>query len=115
MYQLLNVPNLISIFLSLVGLSKESIIYILDLLQHFMRNLFFTVSSSMPNPKAGAPPLVDYPQLLMEAMSSIHNLRTRHAGVTRGPLEMGVQYNEIILIYSRFRLIVPPVDSGSHE
>jgi hypothetical protein len=49
--------------------------------------------SPTPNPQAGGPPLVGCPRLLiryirsystyLEAVSSIHNLRTRHAVVTR--------------------------------
>jgi hypothetical protein len=50
----------------------------------------------MPNPKAEGPPFVGCPQLLipyiytyppyLEAVSSIYNLRRRHAVVTRDPL-----------------------------
>jgi hypothetical protein len=56
------------------------------------------VGSSTPNPQAGGPLLVGSPRLLMqyiyiyppylEAVSSIRNLRTRHAVVTRDPLNM---------------------------
>jgi hypothetical protein len=52
----------------------------------------------MPSPQAEGPPLVGCPQLLiqyirsytpyLEAISSIRNLRTRHALVTRDPLNM---------------------------
>jgi hypothetical protein len=52
----------------------------------------------MPNPLAGGPPLVGCPRLLiqyirsyapyLEAISSIRNLRVRHAVVTRDPLNM---------------------------
>jgi hypothetical protein len=52
----------------------------------------------MPNPKAGGPPLVGCPRLFiqyirsyptcLEAVSSIRNLRTRHAVVTRDPPNM---------------------------
>jgi hypothetical protein len=52
-----------------------------------------------PHPQAGGPPLVGCPSLLiqyihsyplyLEAVSSIHNLRTRHAMVTRDPPNMG--------------------------
>jgi hypothetical protein len=51
-----------------------------------------------PKPQAGWPPLVGCPQLLiqyirsyppyLEAVSSIHNLRTHHAVVTRDPPNM---------------------------
>jgi hypothetical protein len=54
------------------------------------------VVSPSPNPQAGGPPLVGCPRLLiqyicsfppyLEAFSSICNLRTRHAVVTRDPL-----------------------------
>jgi hypothetical protein len=53
-----------------------------------------------PNPQAEGPPLVGCQRLLiqyirsytpyLEAFSSIHNLRTRSAVVTRGPLNMGL-------------------------
>jgi hypothetical protein len=53
----------------------------------------------MPNPQAGGPPIVGSPQLLiqyihsyppkLEGVSSICNLRTRHAMVTRDPPNMG--------------------------
>jgi hypothetical protein len=56
------------------------------------------VVSPPPNPQAGGPPLVGYLRLLiqyiggclpyLEAVSSIRNLRTRHAVVTRDPLNM---------------------------
>jgi hypothetical protein len=55
----------------------------------------------MPNPQAGGPPLVGCPLLLiqyicsyppyMEAVSSIRNLSTRHAVVTRDPPNMEQQ------------------------
>jgi hypothetical protein len=64
------------------------------------RNVFiflrWGVVSPPPNPQAGWPPLVGCPRLLiqyirsyppyLEAFSSIRNLRTRHAVVTRDPL-----------------------------
>jgi hypothetical protein len=56
------------------------------------------VVSSPPNPQAGGPPPVGCPRLLiqyirsyppyMEAVSSIRNLRTRHAVVTADQLNM---------------------------
>jgi hypothetical protein len=52
-----------------------------------------------PNPQAGGPPTIGCPRLLiqyipsyppyLEAVSSIHNPRTRHAVVTVDPLNMG--------------------------
>jgi hypothetical protein len=52
----------------------------------------------MPDLQAGGPPLVGCPRLLnqyiysyppyLEAVSSIHNLRMRHAVVTRDPPNM---------------------------
>jgi hypothetical protein len=64
------------------------------------RNVFLLlrwgVVSPPPNPQAGGPPLVGCPRLLiqyirsyppyLEAFSSIRNLRTRHAVVTRNHL-----------------------------
>jgi hypothetical protein len=57
----------------------------------------------MPNPHAGGPPVVGCPRLLiqyicsyppyLEAVPSIRNLRTRHAVVTRDPLNMGETMN----------------------
>jgi hypothetical protein len=62
----------------------------------------FTVGGGVsppPNPQAGGPPPVGGPRLLiqyirsyppyLEAVSSIRNLRTRHAVVTRDPLNIG--------------------------
>jgi hypothetical protein len=56
------------------------------------------VVSPTPNPQDGGPPLVGCPRLLiqyirsyppyLEGVSSIHNLRTRHAVVTRNPPDM---------------------------
>jgi hypothetical protein len=67
------------------------------------RNMFlflrWEVVSPPPNPQAGGPPLAGCPRLLiqyirsyapyLEAFSSTRNLRTRHAVVTRDPLNMG--------------------------
>jgi hypothetical protein len=59
------------------------------------------VVSYPPNPQAGGPPPVGCPRLLiqyirsyppyLEAVSSIHNLRTRHAVVTGDPLNTELQ------------------------
>jgi hypothetical protein len=59
----------------------------------------------MPNPQAGEPPLVGCPRLLiqyirsyppyLEAVSSIHKLRMRHAVVTRDLLNMDIKYTEV--------------------
>jgi hypothetical protein len=64
--------------------------------------LHWWVVSPPPNPQAGGPSPVGCPRLLiqyircyppyLEAVSSIRNLRTRHAVVTRNPLNMGFQY-----------------------
>jgi hypothetical protein len=68
---------------------------------NFRNTLIFLrrgVVSPTPNPKAGEPSLVGCPRLLnqyirsysphLEAVSFIRNLRTRHAVVTRDPLNM---------------------------
>jgi hypothetical protein len=62
----------------------------------FRKNIIFLrrgAVSLTPNPKAGGPPLVGCPRLLiqyihrypsyLEGVSTIRNLRTRHAVVTR--------------------------------
>jgi hypothetical protein len=64
----------------------------------FLFFLRWGVVSPPHNPQAGGPPLVGCPWLLiqyirscppcLEAFSSIRNLRTRHAVVTRDPLNM---------------------------
>jgi hypothetical protein len=66
----------------------------------FVTSLFLRrgVVNLTPNPQAGGPPLVGCPRLLnqyirsyppyLEAVSSIRNLRTRHAMVTRDPPNM---------------------------
>jgi hypothetical protein len=73
----------------------------------FVTSLFFTVRSCSPtpNPKAGGPPLVSCPRLLiqyirsyppyLEGVSSIRNLRTRHAVVTRDPPNMEYGFSSI--------------------
>jgi hypothetical protein len=93
------VPNLISIFFHLGCLSKESV-WIRGFLWSFVTSLFlwWRVVSPTPNPQAGGPPLIGCPRLLfqyirsyppyLEAVSSIHNLRMRHAMVTRDPPNM---------------------------
>jgi hypothetical protein len=60
----------------------------------------------MPNPQAGGLPLVGFPRLLiqyicsyppyLEAVSSIRNLRTRNAVVTRDPPNMVIIYSMYI-------------------
>jgi hypothetical protein len=71
-------------------------------LWHFATSLFLRwgVVNPTPNPQAWGPPLVGCLWLLirytrihsytpyLEAVSSIHNLRTRHAMVTRDPVNM---------------------------
>jgi hypothetical protein len=85
----------------------------------FVTSLFFRrgVVSSTPNPQAGDSPLVGCPRLFiqyirsyppyLEDVSSIRNLRTRHAVVTRDPLNMDcritiIYYVEVILHVSTF-------------
>jgi hypothetical protein len=68
----------------------------------------------MPNPQAGGPPLVGCPRLLiqyirsyppyLEAVSSIRNLRTRHAAVTRDPPNM-----------AGFELVNGFIDTHTHD
>jgi hypothetical protein len=98
LYRLLTfqVPNLMSIFLSLGHLSKESA-QVQGPSWHFITSLFLQwVVSPTPNPQAGGPPLDGCLQLeyicsylpYLEAVSSIHNLRMRHAMVTRDPLNL---------------------------
>jgi hypothetical protein len=105
LYRLLtfHMPNLISIFLSLGRLSKESV-EVRDPLWHFVTQLCFTMRSCYPTPnsQAGGPSLVGCPRLIiqyirscppyLEAVSSIRNPRTRHAVVTRGPFNMDSVY-----------------------
>jgi hypothetical protein len=93
-----HVPNLISIFVSLGCLSHESAkVQGLTFLNKF---IFYgeDLLASRPTPKLQDTDLVDCPRLLikyihnyppyMEAVFSIRNLRTRHAHVTRGTLNM---------------------------
>jgi transposase InsO family protein len=64
-----------------------------------MRENGLNALSPTPNPQAGGPPLVGCLRLLiqhirsyprkLEGVSSIRNLRTRHAVVTRDPPNMG--------------------------
>jgi hypothetical protein len=59
----------------------------------------------MPNPHAGGPPPVGCMRLLvqyirsypsyLEGVSSMHNLRMRHAMVTRDPPNMGTEFIEL--------------------
>jgi hypothetical protein len=54
----------------------------------------------MPNPQAGGPPLIGCPRLLiqyirshllyLDIITSIRNLRTRHAMVTRGSINTDI-------------------------
>jgi hypothetical protein len=65
--------------------------------------LWCFITNPTPNPQAGGPPLVGCPRLLiqyirsyppkLEGVSSICNLRTRHAVVTRDPQW---EYNETV-------------------
>jgi hypothetical protein len=88
-------PDLISFF-NCLGRAKESV-QIRGALKYFVTHYFFMVRvfSPTPNPKAGVPPLVGCQRLFiryirsytphLEAFSSVRNLRTRHAVVTRDP------------------------------
>jgi hypothetical protein len=83
------------IFLRLGRLSNESV-QVRGPLRHFATSSFLRreVVSLIPNSQAGGLPLMGCPRLLsqyirsyppyLEAVSSIRNLRTRHAVVTRG-------------------------------
>jgi hypothetical protein len=92
--------GLLRILLTRLGrLSKESV-QVRGPLRHFVTSLFFRwgVVSPTPNPQAGGSPLVGSPRLLiqyirsyppyLEGVSSIRNVRTRHAVVTRDPPNM---------------------------
>jgi hypothetical protein len=92
-------PNLISIFWCL-GCARESI-HFQGPCTYFTTNIMFYgggVVSPLTNPQAEGPPSVSCPPLLiqyirsyppyLEAVSSIHNLRTCHVVVTRDPLNM---------------------------
>jgi hypothetical protein len=77
---------------------------------HFVTNLFLRwgVVSPTPNPQTGRPPFVGRPWLLIqyissyppyvEAISSIRNLRTRQALVTRDPLNMDSTLSQSLLL-----------------
>jgi hypothetical protein len=92
------VPNLISFF-HWLGHAKESV-QVQGTLKHFVIYYFlwWRVVSLTPNPQAGGPPLAGCPRLriqyihsyslYLEAFSSICNLRTHHAVVTRDPPNM---------------------------
>jgi hypothetical protein len=89
------VPNLISIFFCLRCLSKESI-QVRGFVWSLVTSLVFYCEEFLaprPTPQAGGPPLVgcqyihSYPPKL-EGVSSIRNLRTCHAVVTRDPPNM---------------------------
>jgi hypothetical protein len=102
-----HVPNLMSFFLSLGRLSKESV-EVRGPLWHFVTSLFLWrgVVSPTPNLQAGGLPLVNCPWLFiqyicsyppyLEAIPSIRNVRTRHAVVTKDPLNMD---NIVIIMY----------------
>jgi hypothetical protein len=91
-----HVPNLVSIFFSLCRVSRESV-QVRGTLWHFITIFFLRwgVACSTPNPFAGGSPLVGCTQLHIhyihsypsyrEAVSSIRNLRTRHAFVAMDP------------------------------
>jgi hypothetical protein len=97
------VPNIMSFF-NCLGRAKESV-QVRSALKHFLTWYIFTARRSCPTPnhQSGGPPLVGCPRLLnqyirsyspyLEAFSSVRNLRTLHAMVTRDPpnMEMEVQ------------------------
>jgi hypothetical protein len=101
LYRLLtfHVPNLTSLFLSLGRLSEESV-QVRGPLWHFVKSLFLRreVVSPTPKPQLGGPSFFGCPRLriqysrgylpYLEAVSSIRNLRTRHAVVRKGPRNM---------------------------
>jgi len=69
----------------------------------FLNNVFLQggVVSTSPNPQAGGPPLVGCPRLLIQfirSRSSIRNLRTRHAVVTRTHFTV-----------QKFKIIIPNI------
>jgi hypothetical protein len=78
-------------------------------LENFRNKLIFygeELLATRPTPQAGGPPLVGCPRLLiryirscplkLEGVSSIRNLRTRHAVVTRDPPNMACNYTTLI-------------------
>jgi hypothetical protein len=111
-----HVPNLISLFRCL-GRARESVhfrgpctyfatsLIILAAVRTLnLTNIMFYGGGFLappPNPQAGGPPPVDCPLLFiqyirsyppyLEAVASIRNPRTRHAVVTRDPLNMDVR------------------------
>jgi hypothetical protein len=118
-----HVPNLMSIFFSLGHLCRESVQFQSPLWHLVTSSILRWVISPMPNPKAGEPPLVGYLWLFiqyirsyppyLEAISSIWNLRTRHAVVTRDSSNMEeypipfltlwhIKY--VYLLYSQFSM-----------
>jgi hypothetical protein len=83
------------------------------------------VVSLTPNSQAGGPHLVSCPLLLihyirsyppyLEAVSSVRNLRTRHAVVTRDPTNMDILYLLIIpYVYSGCSFILSFLHSFIH-
>jgi hypothetical protein len=68
-----------------------------------------------PNPKAGGPPIVGCPRLFiqyirsyppyLEPVSSIRNLRTRHAVVTRDPPNMSSLCTKYRILTFRFEIL----------
>jgi hypothetical protein len=94
-----HVPNLMSIFFRLGRLSKESV-QVRGFLFTFATGLFFKVRRCKPHaqPPSWRTTPVGCPRLLiqyirscppkLEGVSSIRNLRTRHAVVTRDPHNM---------------------------
>jgi hypothetical protein len=81
-------PTNLSKFEAFVTVREKLLFYVEELID----------PRSTPPPQTGGPPLAGYPRLLiqyiriyppyLEAVSSIRNLRTRHAVVTKGPLNM---------------------------
>jgi hypothetical protein len=82
--------------------SEPDPVHVRDSVRHFVTICFFwRVVNPTPNPQAGGSLLDGCPRLLiqyirscppyLEAVSSIRNLRTGHAVVTRDPLNIQVQ------------------------
>jgi hypothetical protein len=84
---------------------------------YFATNMFYggEVVSLPPNPQAGGPPPVGCPRLLiqyirsyppyLEAISSIRDSRTRHAIVTRDPLNITNVYTSLKVLIFHVRLL----------
>jgi hypothetical protein len=123
LYRLLtfHIPNFISIFLSLCHLSKESV-QVRGPLWHFVTNCFLrwgVVSPRLTSTVDDHPlsavrhclfNIWGYPPYL-EAVSSIRNLRTHHAMVTKRPTQHGSDFAGVSYFFSLDSLVhdlIPP-------